>query len=851
MALNRFLRVVCTLLLALLATALPLRALAGVPQFDVVAGFDGFYRAGDWVPVVVTVSNLPTGPNDTPDTFRASLSISSTGLGDPPVTQVFSRLVEVPANAIQRFTIYAKFSDVSTGQFLEVRTINGKLITTVPLALTALDPENLLLLNISNDSTLYNIPLSRAVDVVTRANSPGERLPENWWGYESVSVALLGRWSDTLLRPAQETALENWIQAGGTLFLLAGSDPGSWQGGLIDRLLPGTVAGSERLDLSGPTPRLGGAAGTEVGPNEIIIARITPADDSQVLSSVEGFPLVVRRQVGLGSVVMLAPDFRAAPGATDRIVGDLWRALMPNRSLTDDRAALRHDLRSSLPLVTGSAAKAPNVVLILLLLVSYVICVGPLNFRFLAKRKKLELAWITVPLIVLVFSFLIYLIGALTKGGKLFYREVTLVQGVANHTQAATLGLKGVFSPEKRAYTIEPESAALSISENDKWERLPGRMRHSISMFQTTMLTQRGAGGSMLSFADPRTYLRYEDGKQSISSKPMGQWDLSWFDTLGVRDLGGAIEARITFTDSGLSGTLHNNTGRTLRGPMLYVGGGLYPLRDADLLPGDTVQLAPRGIVSPLLMNETGNRTPLLEPAALDAALRARWQLQVADSKVDAQERAHIANLAVKSATIAFAPILTSSYFPPRSGEVWLLAWGNEQSESPTTLNASPNVSSNSIVYAFRLPVEAKPGRTRIANRMLRRDIIWVPREGDASIGDNGILELRNTTVVFAISHPFSDPRIRVEEAQVFWVADIAESQDAILEVFDYSVSRWVPLQHKELSSITQQGVFQPLSGKMLLRLRSAERKGAGPNFSASMTTKLQQLMVEYVVVRD
>ncbi len=48
----------------------------------------------------------------------------------------------------------------------------------------------------------------------------------------------------------------------------------------------------------------------------------------------------------------------------------------------------------------------------------YVIILGPVNLFFLNKLRRRELAWVTIPVLVVVFSGIAFILGSQLRGGK-------------------------------------------------------------------------------------------------------------------------------------------------------------------------------------------------------------------------------------------------------------------------------------------------------------------------------------------------------------------------------------------------------------------------------------------------
>ena len=97
-----------------------------------------------------------------------------------------------------------------------------------------------------------------------------------------------------------------------------------------------------------------------------------------------------------------------------------------------------------------------------LFILLYIVIVGPLDYFMLKKVfKRLELTWITFPVVVLSVSVLAYLDGLLLKGDDLRINKIDLVEiRPARPAQAYGTTWFTLFSPRIQNYTIGMEPSA-------------------------------------------------------------------------------------------------------------------------------------------------------------------------------------------------------------------------------------------------------------------------------------------------------------------------------------------------------------------------------------------------------
>ncbi len=94
---------------------------------------------------------------------------------------------------------------------------------------------------------------------------------------------------------------------------------------------------------------------------------------------------------------------------------------------------------------------------LLLLLIVYLVVIGPLDQHWLKRIGRPMLTWITFPCYVVLFSLLIYFIGYKLRAGESEWNELHLVDVLLNGDQAELHGqtYASVYSPANQRYTLE------------------------------------------------------------------------------------------------------------------------------------------------------------------------------------------------------------------------------------------------------------------------------------------------------------------------------------------------------------------------------------------------------------
>jgi hypothetical protein len=480
----RFPAIVAVLLAAVLSASAQL-------NFDVFVGHglglsDSTVAEGSWFPVTCEIQN--DGP-----AFNAIVEISGGQFGGGQVRRV---AVELPTNTKKRFTVpiycSSRYRMTVDAKLLNER---GKLITEKNGidARTVVDWQSPLIASLSRThggaAALPEGGKNSPLRPATTHLSP-DLFPDNPLTLESVSMLYLHSARAVELKDAQAKALLAWLHGGGHL-VVAVEQPGDvnavkWlveqlpctlsglttygeHAGLQDWLK--TVKQSERTLMSRPRPE--GPAqnpflqlvedGTfEAAPLPAVSA--TLKNDATVLIGTASAPLAVTAVRGRGKITVLLFSPELEPFRSWRNKNWFWAKL--GAVAPEWLASVQIGSNSSQPLdgvfgamVDSKQIRKLPVGWLLLLLLAYLVVIGPLDRYWLKKINRQMLTWITFPSYVVFFSLLIYFIGYKLRSGEIEWNELHVVD-VTPHGERADFRGRiycSAYSPANARYPVVSE----------------------------------------------------------------------------------------------------------------------------------------------------------------------------------------------------------------------------------------------------------------------------------------------------------------------------------------------------------------------------------------------------------
>ena len=318
---------------------------------------------------------------------------------------------------------------------------------------------------------------------VARIESAGQ-MPSHWYGYDAADAVVIDTNDRELMTTlaARGPALVDWVSRGGHLVVAVG---GNWQAvrdSELSPILPAVLAGQERLITLDGLDTFAGSTSNAITPPGSPPALVTKLDQveargGKVLAAVGPVPLVVRGAHHFGRVTLVAVDVDQKPFSVWKDRGQFWlRAIDLHRRSGDDASGavplggagrlyqtgirdLSSQLRQALEQFPGVKLVPFGWVAFFIFL--YILLIGPGDYLFLKKVvRRMELTWVTFPLIVLAVSLAAYLGAYAIKGKELRVNKLDVLDidqtsaGTAESAPARGSTFFNVFSPQNRDYDV-------------------------------------------------------------------------------------------------------------------------------------------------------------------------------------------------------------------------------------------------------------------------------------------------------------------------------------------------------------------------------------------------------------
>ena len=745
----------------------------------VKVGYTGFIKAQQWMPVTIDVTNKGS---DVDGTLEVTTPVSTNG---PPIgAVVYQAHLTVPSGATKHIRTYliedqapapVSVRIVQNGRTVVSADSSGSTAAATLIGVLSDQPTAL-----DSFSSVHPGSISATVVHLSLEDVGGSAIL-----LRAFDLIAIDDFATDTLTAAQRGALTDYVQNGGNLLLGTGASWHKTLAGISPSILPLQPAGTTTL----------GAATAFDGLSGVEIATGTVNAGTHVWLSASGSPLLAERPVGGGLVTIATFDWNQNPVASWTGADALLRQVLVRNllnganaqgvnfakgpfgggasgggSITERSSSVSQAL-SSLP-----SLDLPSLLVIGILILAYVLFVGPINYFALRALNHRALAWVTVPLIAIVASAGAFGTGFFTKGRSVQTNQVSIVHLQPSWDRAYEESYTGVLTPTRGDYQVsvgggQPMVAPLfSLSGG-----APGI---------TPDLIRVGIDGSTVTLPSMTAFVLRGFASESVVPSPH-------------------LVATANLVNGKLTGTIRNDSTVTFTDALVLAGDG-YQLVPA-LRPGDTAtfSLAPKAI-------NTSNGPPAVATIYTNY-INGPLPNQPTDAQREGLE---------KSAILAL--VAPNNFSGVSSAITPLVVGWTKQSYQQVTVAGSQARATSETAVVLPLAVDSYGAGTIPSGMIVSR---YADFEGDSQQGSPYGVSTQNGTLTYTFTPSIASGMHLTNAAldtsnQLQMGAPPGTTQNLQVEAWSWSTSAWVPLTYATFGTTSlPDSVINPTTNEVRLQI--------------------------------
>lgn len=547
---------------------------AATLEVKATAGVSGKAKYQSVVPLQVTVKN--NGAD-----FSGDMAINSSNSYEAASALVVP--IDIAAGEEKTFTFYLdgladySYSDTDLFAFYEGNIEKGKKIAykgTKRLQSNFLDPSSTFIYTLTDKSDRLSALLRLStfvaqsnVEVFNINQLKDYTLPEDSQGLAMANVIVVDEVAIADLTQKQQEALLKWVQDGGTL-LLGAADQINATAGIFKEYLP-LLLSQEMTAISAEalTKLSGGGIFTQ----PISVYAATSSEGSLPVLTENNAVLAAKKKVGSGEVIQTTFSLGDQPLASMDGYGALLAKVINIQSISQQGMMrqgqspldqISYELRNINELFPSFEVSVSYMLIVIIL---YILIIGPILYFVLKKADKREHAWWIIPSISVVLSIVLFIVGAKDRivqpqvQQSAFYKvnEDNSVNGY--YVESILTNRSGDF-----VVNADQNTTAVALRNYNNFTGTMGPLHES-------SYVKENASGSTLTLRD-LSYWSVQSFGGKTSAQNIGKMDID-----------------ITLKNEQLSGTVKNNFPFALKDVTLI--SGVKEVKLGDIEANGTLQV--------------------------------------------------------------------------------------------------------------------------------------------------------------------------------------------------------------------------------------------------------------------
>lgn len=553
--------------------ALPVSEASAAPTLEVQAkaGISGKAKYQSVTPLQVTVKN--NGAD-----FSGDMAINTFNSYQAASALVVP--IDIAAGEEKTFTLYLDsladygYSDADLFAFYEGDIEKGKKVAykgTKRLQANFLEANSTFIYTLTDKSDRLSAYLrlsqfvpSNSVEIFNLNQLKDYTLPEVAQGFEMANIIAVDEIAIADLSPKQQEALLKWVQDGGTL-LLGGAEQINATAGVFKDYLPLSLSQKmTSVSADSLTKLSGGGIFTQA----IQVYTATENEGSVPVLKDNNIILAAKKQVGSGEIVQTTFSLGDQPLASMDGYAALTAKMLDIQTMSQQTTMQGQSTMDQLSYELGSINELfpsfeVSVTYMLIVIILYILVIGPILYFVLKKMDKREHAWWVVPAISVVLSITLFIFGAKDRIVQPQVQQSAFFK-VNEDSSVNGYYVESILTNRSGNFVVNADKATTALAF---------RNNYNLS----------GAAGSL----HESSYIKEHANGSTLTLRDLSYWSVQSFGGKTAAQNIGKMDVDITLKDEKLSGTVKNNFPFALKD--VTVISGTKEVKLGDIEPNATL----------------------------------------------------------------------------------------------------------------------------------------------------------------------------------------------------------------------------------------------------------------------
>lgn len=421
-------------------------------KVDMEVGFDGYYKLKHWTPFRLKIENKIKNING---------EVQIEVINENNQLRVYSKEVNLPMNSIK--TIDMSGVVVKNLGYVNVKILDNKKVVYEEKKIIksgSSGPEVVVgilsneIQNLNYIKAVQSLSLGGNSAVINYINLNEKNLIDENEEMDAINLIILNDFDTSKLSKEQYKAVKAWVNRGGILIIGTGAFYNKTLAIFKDDFLTGSIGNVKKINSSAlysilPEEK---RKGTPLNINSLEFnfkngeKLITEGKDILSTNIKKGKGIVCFNSFDLGEDALtswnMKQDFISALMQSAVKHSHFERSYIPEGDRNEDIYSIRSALNN---IVEMPLPKGNNILIIICI---YIILVSPISYIILKKKDKREYMWVVVPILALVFVFIIYISGMGTRNTKNIANIINIIE-IDKSGESQIFSNANIFSPKK------------------------------------------------------------------------------------------------------------------------------------------------------------------------------------------------------------------------------------------------------------------------------------------------------------------------------------------------------------------------------------------------------------------
>jgi hypothetical protein len=395
-----------------------------------------------------------------------------------------------------------------------------------------------------------------------------ETFPNDLEAFKVFNYIVIADFDTSILSDKQIQVLEKWVDEGNTIIIAGGTNAKKVYSGLSNQLKPFEILGSKKESITEAiekfTHRSAPDAAVDVSTGNVGVGEILIGDETN--------PLAVSYKKSNGNILFIAFDPTMSPISEWGYAGEMWKKIIDESVQIDNSGgyntgASYYDYDSVVRQVPED--QTPPYKTLMLIIVLYIIIVGPLLYILLKMKDKRDYIWLVVPALSVLCLGIIYSAGFRTRYTSAVMNNYSIINLNSQNKTAEIQTTAGIFNNGSGNMLLEyPQNHQVQIiRENEHYYGY--NYNYSDEEYKNAQIKSK----------------IYVDDIMTHEIYNMSMWEPCILNTSQTQSYEGTLIKNMSINDNGFSAVIRNDTGFAFEDSFIIIGENFVEI--GDILPNE------------------------------------------------------------------------------------------------------------------------------------------------------------------------------------------------------------------------------------------------------------------------